>query len=116
MKLEKEYTIIAQSILDILPNGFKKAVLEIKRLEGNVGFTGFYVTAHGAKEWLDIFNLKLDPSHIHKVYNISSNGMLATIAGTGQSSPCPDHKFEMEYIWDQKLQDEVDRYNKESQS
>ena len=74
MRTQKEiFNEIAISIIDILPKGevFSEAVLEIKRLPGNVGFTGYYLTPKNEKKWLNIFEFKLDSSCIEDLYQIT---------------------------------------------
>ena len=115
MTTQKEiFNQIAHSIIDILPQAvsFKYAVLEIKRLEGNIGYTGFYLTDTDEKKWLDIFNFKLDESYIENLYQITQNQPpVHTNWNRAKYFLYPDGKMQMEYIWDQELQNEVDKYN-----
>jgi len=74
MKTQKEIlNKIAHSIIDILPQGesFRYAVLEIKRLTANIGYTGYYLTNDEQKKWLDIFSFELDESYIEDLYIIT---------------------------------------------
>lgn len=115
MKTQKEiFNKIAISIIEILPQGekFNYVVLEIKRLTANVGFTGYYITPDEKKKWLDIFNLKLDTSCIEELYSITQNQFpIHKNWNRAKYTLFPDSKMEIEYIWDEALQNEVDRLN-----
>lgn len=105
---------IGISIIDILPQGeqFKEVVLEIKRLTGNIGFTGYYITIEEKKKWLDIFNFKLDISCIDDLYNITQTEFpIHKNWNRAKYTLFPDGKMKIEYIWDEGLQNEVDRLN-----
>ena len=116
MKTQKEIlNQIAISIIDILPQGeqFNYAVLEIKRLNANVEFTGYYITPDAKKRWLDILKFNLDSSYIEDLYQITQtqpplhrnwNRATYTLFSEG--------KMEIVYIWDENLQKEVDKFNK----
>jgi hypothetical protein len=55
MKTQQEiFNLIALSILNILPQSeqFEYAVLEIKRLPANIGYTGYYLTPNEKKNGL----------------------------------------------------------------
>jgi len=112
----KEYFVeIAVSLNKIIPEDFNKAILEIKRLEGNVGFTGFYFDLKGDKKWLNIFDFDLDHKVIQKLYkSTQENDLCHKNWNRSIFTLLPDNKFEIEYIWDQELQDQVDGYNNES--
>jgi|GEM_PF-602694 len=118
MRTEKEiFNQIANSIIDILPKGvgFRRAVLEIKRLVGNVGFTGFYLTEDDEKKWLDIFSFNLDDSYIEDLYQITQNEPpIHKNWNRAKYTLYSEGKMNIEYIWDQELQDEVDRFNNQS--
>lgn len=115
MRTEKEiFNQIANSIIDILPKGitFKHTVLEIKRLEGNIGFTGFYLTEEDEKKWLDIFSFELDYSYIEDLYQTTQNHPLEHKNwNRAKYTLFPEGKMNIEYIWDQELQDEIDKAN-----
>ncbi len=110
---------IALGVLDMIPNEvqFSKSVMEIMRLEGVVEHTGFYLKESGEKEWLDIFNSDFDESCIQELYEITQNHPLEHKNwNRAIFTLYPDNKFDMEYIWDQELQDRVDGYNNDNQS
>ena len=119
MKQKDILVEIALSIRGALPKGenFKEAVLEIMRLTGTVELTGYYINQNSDKKWLDIFNINLDDSYIHKLYTITqTHPPIHTNWNRAKFILYPDNKVKMKYIWDQALQDEVDKYNKESQA
>jgi len=108
---------IAISIIDVLPQGeqFTHAVLEIKRLPGNVGFTGYYFTPEEVKKWLNIFSLRLDSQCIEDLYQITQTQPPIHVNwNRAKYTLYPEGKMNIEYIWDQALQDEVDKYNEGS--
>jgi hypothetical protein len=115
MKSQKEiFNQIAISIIDVLPQGeqFKYAVLEIKRLDRNVGFTGYYIIPNESKKWLDIFNFKLDTSYIEDLYQITqTQPPIHKNWNRAVYKLFPEGKMEIEYIWDEALQNEVDKLN-----
>ena len=115
MKTQKEiFNQIAVSIIEILPKGeiFNQAVLEIKRLSGNIGYTGYYITSNNEKKWLNIFNLNIDSSYIEDLYLLSQTyPLIHKNWNRATYILFPEGRMEIEYIWDQELQDEVDKYN-----
>ncbi|MFW5700846.1 MAG: hypothetical protein ACOCWM_04070 [Cyclobacteriaceae bacterium] len=109
---------IAAAILDVLPRNraFKYTTLKIKRLKGNVGFTGYFVSDNGIRESLDIWNFALETDEIHKLYELTQSQPLQHKDwNRAKFTLYPDGKFDMEYIWDQELQDKVDKYNSSSE-
>ena len=120
MITEKElFSQIAISIIDVLPKGtrFRKSVLEIKRLENIVGYTGYYILDDGTKKWLDIFAFKLDNDIVEKLYQLTQNqAPIHTNWNRAIFTLYPNGTSEMEYIWDEELQQEIDGYNKNSTS
>jgi hypothetical protein len=118
MMTQKEiFNTIAISIIDVLPQGeqFIYAVLEIKRLTANIGFTGYYITSDEKKKWLDVFNFHLDSSCIEDLYNITqTQPPIHKNWNRAKYTLFPEGKMEIEYIWDEELQNEVDRLNNET--
>ena len=118
MRTQKQiFNEIAISIIDVLPQGeqFKEAVLEIKRLTANVGFTGYYITPEEKKKWLDIFNFKIDNSCIEDLYKITQTEFpIHKNWNRAKYTLFPEGKMEIEYFWDEVLQNEVDKYNSEN--
>ena len=115
MESEKEiFNKIALAIIDIIPQGeaFNSAVLEIKRLTNNVGYNGYYFIEGEIKKWMDIFSFDLDSKIIEHLYEATqTKSPIHTDWNRAIFTLFPNNKFKIEYIWDQALQDEVDKYN-----
>lgn len=114
MTQKEIFTHIAISIVNILPTDekFSIAVLEMMRLEKVVEYTGYYLKDNKDKEWLDIFNMEINDDYIHELHHITQNEPpVHTNWNRAKFTLFPDGKMQMEYIWDQELQDEVDGYN-----
>ncbi len=108
------FTHIATSIVGTFSKDekFLSAVLEMMRLNKVVEYTGYYYKDNKEKEWLDVFNIEIDDEYIHKLYDITQNEPpIHTNWNRAKFTLFSDGKIEMEYIWDQELQDEVDGYN-----
>lgn len=111
-EMKKIFKDIAQSLIEIIPEDFTESILEIKRLEGNVGYTGYFIDKGGNKNWLNIFDFTLDSNIIHDLYMRTQEHSLSHKNwNRAIFKLLPDQKFEIEYIWDQELQEEVDKYN-----
>lgn len=112
---QKEIFIeIAVAIKQIIPKNenFREAVLDIMRLDKVVEFTGYYINDDSNKKWLDIFNINLNTDYIHDLYIISqTQAPIHTNWNRAKYTLFPDAKMSIEYIWDQNLQDEIDRLN-----
>jgi len=118
MRTQKEiFNEIAISIINVLPQGeqFNYAVLEIKRLTANVGFTGYYITPEEKKKWLNIFDFNLDSSCIEELYTITqTQSPVHKNWNRAKYTLFPTAKMQIEYIWDEALQNEVDKINNET--
>jgi len=118
MITEKEiFNQIAMSIIDVLPQGvkFKKAVLAIKRLKNNIGYTGYYILGNDTKVWLDIFSFNLENNVVESLYQLTQNqAPIHTNWNRAIFTLYPNSTSEIEYIWDKELQQEVDGYNKKN--
>lgn len=115
---EEIFNEIALAIVEVLPQDekFQYVVLEIKRLPANIGFTGHYITSEGEKKWLDIFNFKLNIDLISNLYQITQTKQpIHSNWNRAKYMLFSENTVTIEYIWDQVLQDEVDKYNKENQ-
>ena len=91
---------------------FNYAILTIEKLKGVVGYTGHYIDCSGDKKWLDLFEFGLNNSVIEDLYKRTQQDQLNHANWNKANFKLFfDNKFEIEYIWDQELQDEVDFYN-----
>lgn len=108
---------MANGIIDAIPQGmiFREAILNIMRQEGVVEFNSFLLDENGqkvnleinmgykyAKAVIELYQITQNEPPIHKDWNRAKYTLL------------PEGKMSIEYIWDQKLQDEVDKYNSQS--
>lgn len=104
---------VKQSVENI--DGWKKAILYIKKLSGNTGFDSSYIDSSGEEIKIDTTANYYTHKAIGELYKITQtqfpkhknwNRAIFTLF--------PNNKFEIEYIWDQELQDQVDGYNNET--
>jgi hypothetical protein len=114
---ENIFNALANFIIGAQPPGqpFHHAKLFIKRLEGNAGYSGSYFNEDGTREtYLDVWNFHFNGDLIHDLYRITMNEPL-THKNWNRAifTLYRDGKFNMEYIWDQALQDETDRLNRD---
>lgn len=113
------FNAIANAIIDALPPGksFKYAKLFISRFEGTVRYEGSYYDEKDKEEYIDLWKFKFNGDLIHELYKITMNAPLKHKNwNKAVFTLYSDGKFNMEYIWDQALQDEVDRLNREARS
>ena len=114
MNVNEIYLAIAQQICNIIEDeNWETAVLNIKRQDKSVGFSGFYLDIIKSKKFLDIWSIELEDDIIHELHAITTEG------GHNRWNKLeftlfPDGKFDLQFIWDQEWQDEVDGYNKKS--
>lgn len=103
------YQAIADAITRLTGNNHETATLKIKRLEGNVSYQGSYFTPDGEKKYLEVWELKLKSGLIHELYELTQNSpMPFTDWNRAVFTLKADNSFDMEYIWDQELQDLLD--------
>ncbi len=117
MDQKEIFNLLANGIIDALPQAieFKEAVLKIMRQKGVVEFSSYLIDREGkeinldinmgyryAKAVLELYRLTQNEPPVHKDWNRAKYTLY------------PEGKMNIEYIWDQGLQDEVDKYNKES--
>lgn len=100
-----------ESVKDI--GAWKSVSLKIKRLERNVGFECFYLDADGKTVAVDTSVDYKTAKSIHALYEITqSHPLQHQNWNRAIFTLFPGNQFDMEYIWDQELQDRVDQYNK----
>lgn len=115
MEQKEIFNLLTNGIIDDLPQGlkFKEVVLNIMRLEGVVEFKSHVIDMKGeeinlevsmgykyAKAVLELYTITQTKSPIHKNWNRAVYKLF------------PEGKMEIEYIWDEALQNEVDKLNK----
>ena len=107
--------LVLQLIQDIGDVSWRKSVLEIMRLKGTVRFSATYLDTkneiHNVETNFGFWEAKL----VHNLYDITQNeAPIHKNWNRAKLSLLPGGKMQIEYLWDQELEDEVDRYNNES--
>lgn len=114
MDQKEIFNLLAIGIIDAVPQGmkFQEAILNIMRQEGVVEFNSFLKDENGetvnleinmgykyAKAVLELYQITQNEPPVHKDWNRAKYTLF------------PEGKMSIEYIWDQGLQDEVNKYN-----
>jgi hypothetical protein len=108
-----ELAIAAKESVKTIVN-WSKAILKIKRIEGNVGLESFYTLNSDSEISVNAaatYNTSLAVHELHKNMtnmfgnNSKWNRLVFTLF--------PDNKINIQHIWDENLQYEVDRFNGE---
>ena len=114
MTLDDIYHAIGQVIVDSIEEDWQIAQLSITRLDKYTSVSGTYKTVSGEEKPINDSNFGYPFSKlIHKLH--------ALITSDGKSrwnklkfKLFPTGKFEIDFIWDQEYQDEIDRLNAEA--
>ncbi len=110
------YLEIGQGIFDLIEfDNWTEAKLFIIRLFKAVRFNGNYVLEDGSKKYLDVRSIEIETDSIHDLHTITTEGG-HNRWNRLEFTLFPDFKFDLQFIWDQELQDEVDGYNNELKS
>ncbi len=105
------YQKIKDRITESISEKWEKAVVDITRVEGSVGFTGRYYTVGNTQKNLEANFDFFDGLALHELHsNMLNSGKdnwnkLAFVL-------FPSGEFKTEFIWDQAYQDEIDGLNK----
>lgn len=102
------YQSVADNINAAISEGWRSAELHIEVIGQMVSNTGSYVNSTGAKKQIDVdafdFQLTFDLLELHQITTEGGsnqwNRSVFTITAEG--------KFDIKFIWDQKLQYEVE--------
>ena len=119
MTEQEVFQILGEKALESIRevSSWKSVSLKIKRLEKNVGFESYYIDHKDNKLGVDTSINYQTAKAIHELYEFTQSHPLEHKNwNRAVFTLYPDNKFDMEYIWDQELQDRVDNYNKENQS
>ncbi len=112
MTVDEVYLEIGQNICNIIEDDeFLSATLKIERLHKYVGYNGFYFNGKNERKYLDVRNLEINSESIHELYAITTDGG-HNRWNRLEFTLLPTFKFDLQFIWDQEWQDEVDGYNK----
>lgn len=86
--------------------------LLIKRLVGNIGFTTKYISTSKDVKPLNARFSYTDYKLVESLYKeTQSHPLQHRNWNRAVFTLFPDNKYQIEYIWDQELQNEVDWYN-----
>jgi hypothetical protein len=114
MNQREIFNLLAIGLIEDMPQGFefKEAVLNILCIENTVEFNSYVIDINNekrnlevsmgykyAKSVLELYQITQSQSPIHKNWNRAKYTLF------------PDGKMKIEYIWDEGLQNEVDRLN-----
>lgn len=114
METTEIFQLLAAKVLesvDRVPT-WQSAALKIKRLEKNVGFESYYLSETGEQVDVDTSVNYQTAKAVHNLYDITQNHPLPHKNwNRAIFTLFPDNKFDIEYMWDQELQDRVDGFN-----
>jgi len=107
------YNFIGDCLTSQITESWIKSELKIEITEGMVGYNGGFVNS---QEEYKSFSVRDFPRELRK--EIKNLHKTTTEGGNNRWNRAifrlyPDGKFDMEFIWDQELHDEIDRLNKE---
>ncbi len=112
MTVDEIYLKIGQEIFNVIESeNWEKARLEIEVLgDGVVGYTGDYIEKNDVEN-IDVENIDDKDEWLIELHKITTEGgnnrwnrAVFSITSEGQ--------FDMEFIWDQELNDEIERLSK----
>ena len=116
MTVDNIYLTIAQQICRLIEDDkWESAIFKIKRQENHVGFNGHYFDQNKNKQFLDVWNMDMNTDIIHKLHAITTEGG-HNRWNKLEFTLLPDGKFDLQFIWDQEWQDEINGYNKKVES
>lgn len=111
--VDEIYGSIANNINSVIPEDWSKAELNIEALGEMASFTGSYTNGNNEKKQIDVdefdFQLTFDVLELQKITTEDESNKWNKAVFTLQS----DGEFDMQFIWDQELHDEVVRLSKE---
>jgi len=107
--VDEIYQFIADNINTVIKENWKSAELNVEAIGQMVSNTGTYINSTGESKQIDVdefdFQLTFDLLELQQITTKKDNNKWnrATFTLT------PDGKFDMEFKWDQQLQDEIER-------
>jgi len=111
--VDEIYLAIATDIANAIKEDWTSAVVNFEVLDGMVGYDGSYESGSGHEEQIDVeefdFQLTFDLLELHGI---------TTAGGSNRWNRAvfrlePQGKFDMQFVWDQELHDEVEKLAKE---
>lgn len=107
--VDEIYAAIATNIVDALKEDWISATVNFEVLDGMVGYDGSYVSGAGQEGQIDVdeFDLQLtsDLLELHGITTAGGNNRWNRAVFALE----PQGKFDMQFVWDQELHDEVER-------
>jgi hypothetical protein len=92
-------------------NDWERAILYIQRIPGSVGFRSSYLNDQSELIPIDTEAGYLEGKLVHELYEITTTQFpIHANWNRAVFTLSPDHKFEIEYIWDQELHDELESF------
>lgn len=111
MTVNEIYLVIGQSMYDSIDDvRWIEANLNIEIQEKYIGTNLYYTTINDEKKSIKLLKEPNFSDSVHELHAITTEG------GHNRWNKLeftlyPDFKFNLEFIWDQEWQDEVDGYN-----
>lgn len=117
MQQKEIFNLLAIGLINDIPHGlkFKEAVLNITRLEGVVEFSSYVVNLDNSKTNLNVsmgYKYAKAVLELHTITQI--NPPYHKNWNRAKYTLFPEGTMEIEYIFDELLQNEVDRLNNET--
>ena len=107
------YDFLGQSIIENAPQDWTEALLSIEILPDFSSYNGIYVTPQGNYD-MSVFDFPVETGDylrdLHKITTKEGRNKW----NNAKFEVMPDKNFNMEFTWNQELQDEVDGYNREA--
>ena len=104
------YNLLGKSILENAPEKWSEALLYIEVLHDFSSYKGHYVTDKGNQD-MSVFDFPIETGDcLRELCELTSNSSEQKW-NKAKFVVTPDNQFDMEFIWDQHFQDEVDRFN-----
>ena len=112
MTVNEIYYLLGQKLSDQINGNWKEAFLQIMRAHKTVEFKCHYFDITNKKNDMAVSLGYKEAKAIHELHQITTEG------GNNKWNRAilklwPGGKFEMEFIWDQELHDEIERLSKE---
>jgi hypothetical protein len=112
MTVDEIYLAIANNLTKVIKEDWRNAVLHLEVMDGMVSNTGTYLNVSGQEKQIDVdefdFQLTFDILELRNITMAGGNNKWNRAIFT----LTPDGKFNMEFIWDQQLHDEVEYLGK----
>ncbi len=108
MNVSEIYKNIGQAVVDSIQEEFLRAILNIEYV-GSVGTELIYINTDNKEksEWIESeIDVEENIIELHKITTEGGDNKWNRAIFTLNS----DYSFDMEFIWDQELQDEVESY------